>query len=381
AAEFQVCTDGPNCLFGGSDNGSGDLNTPTGIAVDQATGVVYVVDLNKRISAYSATGTFEGAFGWGVLNGAAAFQFCTATCRSGVGNQFNAGQIGNANFGGMTVSAGLLYFADGGGKRVDVFQPTIAGGVVTGASFNRAFGWDVVSSGPDNTGTAFEICNIAVNPTDVCKQGTTGTGLGQFSSVSNQSGPRDVAVDSAGNIYALDASVGSNAGNGRIQEFSPSSTPITATFGAAALTSVFGSGHKDALSMDTNDHLFVAGNRAGSGSQLAVAELDNTGTLVDTHGTDVTPTDVTFGVGIEPASLGGNLYLATQTTSVLQGLYVLNDAVPTMDPVTTFTGTTATFSGTVASKTFDTHYHFEYSTDGVNWTPFPSTDVDAGTDS
>src|SRR5262249_370788 len=70
---------------------------------------------------------------------------------------------------------------------------------------------------------------------------------------------------------------------------------------------------------------------------------------------------------------------AAQTTSILQGVYVLSDAIPTIDPVTVHTGTTATFSGTVSSNSFDTHYHFEYSTDGTNWTSVPTSDSDAGT--
>src|SRR5262249_21944183 len=81
-----------------------------------------------------------------------------------------------------------------------------------------------------------------------------------------------------------------------------------------------------------------------------------------------------------PATRGGNLYAASNETGKLQGVYVLSDAVPTMDPVTVHTGTTATFTGSVASKGFDTGYHFEYSTDGTNWTSFPASDVDAGTD-
>ena len=37
-AEYQICTDGPNCLVGLSGAGSGQMNVPFGVAVDQATG-------------------------------------------------------------------------------------------------------------------------------------------------------------------------------------------------------------------------------------------------------------------------------------------------------------------------------------------------------
>jgi sugar lactone lactonase YvrE len=39
-----------------------------------------------------------------------------------------------------------------------------------------------------------------------------------------------------------------------------------------------------------------------------------------------------------------------------------------IEPVTEVTDRTATFDGTVNPEGFTTHYHFEYSTDGVNWT-------------
>src|SRR5262249_8229536 len=113
--------------------------------------------------------------------------------------------------------------------------------------------------------------------------------------------------------------------------------------------------------------------------KLAVAELNPDGSLQAIHGTDMTSFDLSEGIAVAPASLGGNLYVAAQTTSILQGVYVLSDAIPTIDPVTVHTGTTATFSGTVSSNSFDTHYHFEYSTDGTNWTSVPTSDSDAGT--
>src|SRR5262249_10742967 len=337
---------------------------------------------NKRIDAYSATGVFEGAFGWGVRDSSAALQLCTLICRGGVGSGFNAGQIGQTNFGGLTVASGLVYFADAGGRRIDVFQPTISGGATPGIAFNRAFGWDVVASGPDNTGSAFEVCNTAANPTDVCKQGLSGTGLGEFSPPGNVPAPRDVAVDSAGNVYALDASASlNNFGNNRIQKFDSSSTPITATFGSSALSTAFGTGHVGAgISIDSDDHLYVSGNRSGSSNQLAVAELDPSGSLVDVHGSDLTVSSLNQGIAITPASLGGNLYITTGVTGTLNGAWVLSDAQPTIDPVTNVTGTTATFNGSVASKTFNTDYHFEYSTDGANWTPFPVPHANAGTD-
>lgn len=49
--------------FGGTGSGAGDLSGPHGIAVDDATGDVYVVDKNNgRVERFSATGEYEGQF-------------------------------------------------------------------------------------------------------------------------------------------------------------------------------------------------------------------------------------------------------------------------------------------------------------------------------
>jgi NHL repeat-containing protein len=69
--------------------------------------------------------------------------------------------------------------------------------------FLRAWGWDVVSSGPDDDTSPpedqFEIC-IPRNG-DICKAGISGSGAGEFGALA---GPQGVALDSAGNVYVVD---------------------------------------------------------------------------------------------------------------------------------------------------------------------------------
>ncbi|HEX9966304.1 MAG TPA: fibronectin type III domain-containing protein, partial [Solirubrobacterales bacterium] len=52
--------------------------------------------------------------------------------------------------------------------------------------------------------------------------------------------------------------------------------------------------------------------------------------------------------------------------------------LPTIEPVTEVTGTTALFKGEVVSNEIAVTYHFEYSTDGEVWIRLPGSDVDAG---
>ncbi len=98
---------------------------------------------------------------------------------------------------------GYLYVADQDNSRVDEFTAW--------GAFLKAWGWDVVASGPDNTiGNEFEVCDIEANPTDVCQSGTTGSGAGQFIH-----GVQGVAVDSKGDVYVVDKN------NHRVQKFDP----------------------------------------------------------------------------------------------------------------------------------------------------------------
>ncbi len=57
--------------FGGTGSGDGQLDGPEGVAVNEATGRVYVTDSkNNRVEYFSAAGVYEGQFnGSGTLPG------------------------------------------------------------------------------------------------------------------------------------------------------------------------------------------------------------------------------------------------------------------------------------------------------------------------
>ena len=104
----------------GSGNGqfSGELGA--GVAIDQATGDVYVTDLAyHRVVKFDSAGNFLQAWGWGVSDGAAHSEVCVAPgpCQEGVSGtgpgQFrNPSGIAVDNSGG--VNSRDVYVADGG---------------------------------------------------------------------------------------------------------------------------------------------------------------------------------------------------------------------------------------------------------------------------
>ncbi|HEX2097139.1 MAG TPA: hypothetical protein VHF50_07215 [Solirubrobacterales bacterium] len=102
-------------------------------------------------------------------------------------------------------NTGHIYVADQALNRIAVFDAW--------GGFLRAWGWDVVESGPGDDVTApedqFEIC-VPANG-DVCKSGIGGTGTGQIEGF-----PRGLALDSTGNVYAAETH-----SPRRVQKFSP----------------------------------------------------------------------------------------------------------------------------------------------------------------
>ena len=100
-------------------------------------------------------------------------------------------------------SSGHFYVSDADNARIDEF--TVWG------EFVKAFGWDVVASGPDDDTSPpenqFEVCSPAAG--DVCKAGIEGSGAGQLTR------PGGLAVDGAGGVYVWDRE------NHRVQKFGP----------------------------------------------------------------------------------------------------------------------------------------------------------------
>jgi DNA-binding beta-propeller fold protein YncE len=75
----------PTLSFGTPGSGAGQLKEPAGVAVNEASGDVYVVDSgNNRVDRFDSEGNLISAWGWGVKNGSKEFQVCTTVCQSGI---------------------------------------------------------------------------------------------------------------------------------------------------------------------------------------------------------------------------------------------------------------------------------------------------------
>jgi NHL repeat-containing protein len=155
-----------------------------------------------------------GIAAMGPGSAAASEPLLTQFCETGVAG----GQCETPRGIAVDPVSGDIYVADTANSRIEKFSAW--------GQFLRAWGWDVVASGPDNTTAGrFEICVAAAG--DVCKAGISATGAlgpgpkgsagaGQFAS------PRGVALDAAGDVYVADqAGSGNIIPSNRVQKFDP----------------------------------------------------------------------------------------------------------------------------------------------------------------
>jgi hypothetical protein len=122
----------------------------SGVAVDRATGDVYVADTgNRRVDEFEADGVFMRAWGWGVADGSAKFESCgpdalppTLACQRGlsggepgefVGPRF----IAVDNSGGA--SEGDVYVGDGAGSEAQNEIQLIGFDGATGGTFRLSY--------------------------------------------------------------------------------------------------------------------------------------------------------------------------------------------------------------------------------------------------
>jgi DNA-binding beta-propeller fold protein YncE len=186
---FEICTVAPDCQAGAPSTGlGGELNFPRAIAVDPASGNVYVADINNnRIQEFDSSGNFLRTWGRDVIQSGkpgdistTAAEICTvaADCKAGITGTLG-GEL-DTPVGVAADGSGNVYVGEYANNRISKFTST---GV-----WDRSWGKDVVTGGV----TGFEICTTAGS----CKQGNSSVSLG-----GELGQPQGIAADAAGNTY------------------------------------------------------------------------------------------------------------------------------------------------------------------------------------
>jgi hypothetical protein len=381
----------------------GMFNQPTGVAIDQTTGHLFVRDrLNGRVQEFEANGTFVKAWGWGVATGIAAFEVCTvqATCLAGRRDQAegngNGGQLppntgaGNAPGTGIAVipagpvgspnpNAGNVVVADQLNRRVQEFDPSSVGTAV----FVRLWGWDVVTTGqtgdigPDN----FEIC--ASTTIGVCKtaadQGLANTRpVGRFAN----DRPLHLAAAPGGTVYAMNVGFSNRP---RVDSFDSSlSTPAALPLGGCVVSDAVGG--STTVASEAIDVVPATGNLlvVRNDESVRVAELANASgacTLADSH--YVNSGLAGSGLALNPDS--GDLFMATPSGGGGgHRLFAADDdgappAVMSIQPPSGVGSRTATLNGVInPDGVFGAAWRLEVSRNGTSWTTVSSGNVAGG---
>jgi DNA-binding beta-propeller fold protein YncE len=364
-AAASAAPKGTIAVFGESGSGEGQFSAPSGIAVNQGSGQVYVVDAgNDRVQRFDEDGGFLGAFGGpGTAEGEFSFNF---------------------SFTGVAVAPdGSVYVADSGNNRVQKFTED--------GTFVSMFGWDV---DPSNVGVEFETCTsgcqaglgegaengqlynpigVAINPTDghiyvadqynsrVQRFDASGTYMSQFSANS----PQSIAVDSTGAVYVVEQF-------GSLLKFDPDGNQVVEFYAGSSPFSVTVDPATDNVFVAQYSYNDFSGDYEGS----EVRELDADGSTIERHRSRPDTADA-YGVAVR--SDGGRIYVS-QTFE--DRVLILDDPVQTatMDPATNVESRSATLTGTVnPGGDLAVGYHFEVSADqGQTWVSFPVPDESLG---
>jgi DNA-binding beta-propeller fold protein YncE len=350
AGAAQAAPKGVLNVFGSAGSGPGEFQTAAGVAVNETTGAVYVVDVdNQRVQVFDVDGGFASAFGsGGAGNGEFAFRPFTPT--------------------GVAVdqSDGSVYVADTDNNRVQ--KLTAAGAYVS--QFGAAGTGDGEMSGPQGVAVdpvSGDVYVLDVGNSRVQRFDDTGAYLSQFGIAGGGDGeftsPSSIAIDSAGNVYVVDQGP---FFSGRVQKFD-----TTGAFVEQVAPGVLTNSPHQVAADSTTGHVLVS-QFAPDFSQLEVVELDAAGAVVDTH------TSPGFATGLASNPASGAIYLADGFSNRVFILGIVNPSDAATAAATDVEAHGATLNGTVDPNGSPTQYHFEYSVDGSDWTIVPDSAVAVG---
>lgn len=383
---------------------------------------------------YDDSYPFVSTWGAGVETGGTDFQLCTvaANCRMATPSGGNGTAAGNGALkvplgGALGVAidqdTGDLYISDVGNFRVNVYSGD--------GAFLRSFGQDVVSSGPGDNGSGYEIC-VAANG-DVCKAGTSGAGPGQlagarsiavsppdgnpatgtvfvadetnqrvvtyglagtapssFGSAANFTLARRVAVDSRGIVYVSDGEQqidrydSQNANGGGVGFLASIEAPPLLPNNHNGIVGLQVDPDLDGVGPET-DALYALITPSSDGDTviqqygpLNPPGLTAAPSAIDAVNGATAQFNIVFGLGLDISS--GRLFVSTQYPpggpfqigKIKAGVYVLDAAggppTASIGSVDAVTSRSATVHATVdPNGPPDVAYRLEYSTDGVSW--------------
>ena len=361
---LEICEVAVNCKAGVAGGAAGQFSAPGGgIAVNQATGDVYLIEGgnsgNSRVQQFDADGTFIRTWGADVdSSGGTGFEICevAANCKAGSGDS-GAGMFATSGVvGGIGIdSSGNVYVGDPGNRRVQKFGAA--------GAFLLMGGRDVVIDGGPGDPAGFQgyqVCSVAAE----CKEGISGSGSCEF----EVGEPGQLAVSPTGDVYTPEST------NEKVYHLD-SGLSCDPGFAPAIVS---GGGRPSAVAVDWADgHLLLA-----KSLDQNIYEIDPS-----TQGVvEITAAGAPgwFGLAIDPVSdrMYGAPWAVLGTGKFLRAFgFALSVAT---SPATAVASATATLNGTVnpAGKAV-TECRFEYGQSAAYGQSVPCAetlgDIGAGT--
>ncbi len=349
--------------FGSEGTGNGQLAGPAGVAVNEATGDVYVVDKgNNRVQYFTAAGSYLGQFDGSGAN-------LTVEGQAAPTGKFSAPQGVAVDNDPGSPSFGDVYIADDGHEAVDKFSSTgeYIGQLTEtsgGSTFGEIVGIAVGSNGDlwvDQT-KGFE------NIIDSFSSAVVNEFLSRRESQASASGAgfggHTFAVDSNEDLY--------------VKSFFNGITKLNSS--GAVLVKEFDSLLKEpgaiefpgdvAVDLSTNDVYIVDADAENS-----VALFSSTGALLETFGSE----HLSQGSGIAVNSATGDVYVADAAANDVDRFVLEPEARPTIEheAPTEVAGTSATLTAQLKPTGPDTTYYFQYGTAICAAVPSPCSDLPA----
>lgn len=329
--------------FGVAGSGNGELSAPDGVAVDQTTGDIYVVDTgNDRVEKFNSSGEYLLQF-----NGSDAL----------------GGPFESPSAVAVDPTTEDVYVADSGHNVVDRFTSTgvyISGSQLTGqppsAPEPKAF------SNPDG---------LAVDPTSgdlyvadkENKLVDVFTAAGEWrSAFPTEKRPWSLAIDSHGDVYVAES------GEERVTEYTALGASVLRVF--RSFQSVFGQVRTVGVDLQTDD-AFLGSELEVEGADLyQIEEVNSSGelTVQRNFGAGVIPNPGTASPGIAVDSASGTVYAVDSANDVVDIFALVHLPTPETGGPSNVRGTIATVSGTVnpESDEAEASYFFEYGPCGKN---------------
>ncbi|HEY5194444.1 MAG TPA: hypothetical protein VIJ39_11320 [Solirubrobacteraceae bacterium] len=318
SAEFgEACTAEP-C-------GPGQFKEPSGVAVNEATGQVYVLDQgDNRVERFSSAGVYEAQFD-GSGTPAKAFVFGSERLTAGIA-------IDNSTDSLLDPSAGDIYVTDSGHKVVDKFSSTGSylgqlSETTSGSTFSELYGVAVDPSGLvwvyQSSGEIDSYSNALANEFQSARNSPFGASPG-------------FAVDSEDNLYV-------NRGGKVVAKISSSGASLHEEVDGEETTAAAVNRSTDDVYLD---NVTTIGRFTAAGSSL---ERFGSG-------------DLTSGSGIGVNASNETLYVADSPAGVIDVFILESARAPTAEneSISKVTANSATFQAEVNARGANTEYHFEY---------------------